>query len=190
MMIRRLGPGDEKELNLLANDPSIRPWIGGFAKGDLDWSSLLHNPNVYALYGHYGGIISTPVMPGLYECHMQVLPAGRGKWAVEMASEVFRRLFCDTDAMELVARIPEYNKAARGMMRLIGAHREHDQDGGWIKDGRIYKVSWYSLTIFDWIRQDPYYHQIHLCAGGHKGKKHVFGKRMALMRAHVGEIDA
>lgn len=188
MGIRRLDARDGKLLNAFANHPSIRPWLGGVVDGPLDWSIFLDDHNVYAFYGEHGGILCIPVMPGLYDCHMQVLPEGRGRWAVNLANEVFYRMFAQTDAMELVARIPEYNKAARGMMRLIGAHHECDQESGWVRNGEPVNVSWYSLTIHDWIRKDPHIRQVNICLGGHKGKTHVFGKRLSLLKARVGGV--
>lgn len=75
---------DADLINRFANDPSIRPFIGG--KGPLDLTAITQGANV-ALFGEYGGFCLSWCAPDTYEIHTLILPEGRGQWAFDWAAQ-------------------------------------------------------------------------------------------------------
>ena len=72
-----------KVVNLAANHPCVRPYLGPESLGELDFSDAVADENNWFLMGKYGGFALAWSAPGVYEVHVFVLPEGRGKWASE-----------------------------------------------------------------------------------------------------------
>lgn len=91
---------DPAVINHFANHPEIAPEIGG---GKLDLSDGVRAPNVF-LFGEHGGTAWMWHGPGVYEGHVMLTKAGRGKWGVEAGRAAIRYL-ADNGARILWARI-------------------------------------------------------------------------------------
>jgi hypothetical protein len=142
-------------INRVINDPTIKPWVAGGIEGDLDVAPVLADPRNVALFGQHGGIIFTWVQPCVYEAHTQVLPAGRGPWALEMAHAALSWLFSGTDALEVLTRVPHGNRAARGLAQAVHGVLEFTNPRGFILGGTFVPADIYSLTIQTWMRTAP-----------------------------------
>lgn len=142
---------DARFLNGVCNHPDVRPFLHG--NGPIDLSPAIANENNLALQGEHGGMIMVQVVKGVYELHTQILPDGRGPWALQMAQACMDWLFSKTNAIEIFTRVPEGNVAAMALTRACGAKLEETvwQDLG---AGPV-KVSIYGGRLQDWIRVAP-----------------------------------
>lgn len=142
-------------INEVVNHPDVYKWVHGNYKGPMDLTPLVLNPYNYLLMGEYGGVMFTMHQPGLYEAHTQVLPAGRGKWTLDMVNACIAWMFTRTDAVELITRVPKGNLGARALVRSIHATFEFRREDGWVMDGKSVYTDMYSLSIQTWMRTAP-----------------------------------
>ena len=136
-------------LNAVANDPSVRPWLGG--EGALDFSQFASDPANVLWEGEGGGFVVLKHEPGLYEVHTLFLPSARGAAAVETSREGLRYMFLATDCVELLTKCPADNPAAIGFARDAGFQLKFTRKGGW-KDG--VDLYFYSLSFDRWVGRD------------------------------------
>lgn len=144
-----------KFLNTLANDPSIAPWIRGTLTGQMDFTTVVEDSKNYALLGEHGGVIFAQLQGGLYEAHTLVLPAGRGKWALDTVNECLKWMFTRTDAVEIMTRVPKGNLGARALVKSIHGALEFRNSKGWVFDHQYVYADIYSLTIQRWMKTAP-----------------------------------
>ena len=109
-----------RRLNRVANHPEVRPYIGGPLAGKLDFTAVVQDPRNILLMSQHGGMVFHQLSPGIYDAHIAVVPEGRGKWALNMTRACFHWMFTRTDALEIMARIPKGNVAARAMATAMG----------------------------------------------------------------------
>ncbi|WP_374407425.1 hypothetical protein [Pelagerythrobacter sp.] len=112
MTIRRTF--DASSLNEVANDPAVRPTLGG--EGDLDLSDLVSDPTNFALVGEHGGFVLTPLSPGNLEVHSMFKP-GRGSATIAAMRSAMEWVFTRTDCVAIWSKVPKSNKAAKGFAR-------------------------------------------------------------------------
>ncbi len=138
-------------LNAVCNHPDVRPFLYG--SGAIDLTPVIQNQNNLAIQGEHGGMLMVQMVKGIWELHTQVLPDGRGPWALEMAQGCVDWLFSRTNAIEVFTRVPDGNVAAMALSRACGARLEEHvlQDLG---AGQM-KVSIYGGRIQDWIKVAP-----------------------------------
>lgn len=142
-------------LNMVVNDPSVYEWSRGAATGRIDLTPVVQNDNNVLLMDEYGGVLFLKHQPGVYEAHTQVLPAGRGKWALDMVNQALSWMFTRTDCVDITTRVPKGNLAARALARAIHGTPEFRLEKGWIKDGQIIYADIFSLRIQDWMSKAP-----------------------------------
>lgn len=140
---------DPHRLNRIINDPSIYPYVKGYAVTPLDISPMLANPRNHALMGEHGGVLFCRHFAGLYEAHTQILPAGRGKWAVGAVKAALHWMFSNTDAIEILTKCP--NKRARALATVIGGTPQWRAKRGWVMDNDPIPVDIYGLSIQSWM---------------------------------------
>lgn len=141
---------DAAHLNRVANDPTVRPMLGGI--GDLDVQGLLSTPSNIALENEHGGFIFVCDDAGRYELHTMFLPSGRGAAVLAAVSEALRFMFTATDCGEVITKVPRANRAAAFMARRAGFRLMFRRDGAW-SDGTA--VEYFSMTLDDWRGLDP-----------------------------------
>lgn len=140
---------DATFINAVVNHPAVRPHVHG-APGPLDLTAVVENPHNLVLTGEHGGMVFVQQVPGVYDIHTQVLPAGRGRWALDMAHACVDWLFSRTNATEVFTRVPVGNLAAKALTMACGAKLEERvwQDlgagPGWVEI--------YSGRLQDWIQ--------------------------------------
>lgn len=132
---------DPVVVNGFANYPAIREMLGG---GDepLDLTPGIRAPNVF-MFGEHGGFCFGWHGPGVYEVHVMLMLAGRGRWGVQ-AGRLAISLMHERGMAHLWGRIhperPEMAVYANACgMRDTGQTNEFD-----IGDG---PVAW---RIFEW----------------------------------------
>lgn len=143
---------DARRLTKIANDPSVKPFLGGPEDEPILLKPIIENPNHVALEAAHGGFVLVQLEPGLYEAHSLFLPEGRGAEAFTAMREALLYMFTRCDCMEIVTMVPDTNPAAAQLTKA-GAFmpwftREHcfPVNGG--PDGATY----YKLSVFDWIQ--------------------------------------
>lgn len=72
---------DPELVNLAANHPNVRPFLGPASLGELDFTDAVADEKNWFLMGEHGGFTLAWSAPHVYEVHVFVLPEGRGKWA-------------------------------------------------------------------------------------------------------------
>lgn len=132
-------------LNAIANDPAVRPWLGG-GTDPIDLTDLAANEVNFVLHADRGGFVYAALGGGLYEVHSLFLPDAPEK--VEAARAGLDFMFTRTDCLEVVTKVPAPNKAALGMVRACGFDKRFVRPGGW--DGDDFTV--YGLTLDRWTQ--------------------------------------
>lgn len=167
---------DAAPINAIVNDPSVYPWVCGQHTGPLDLSPVIADRRNVALFGEHGGMLFHCHQPGYYEIHTQVLPAGRGPWALAMAQACFHYMFCSTDAVDLITRCPKGNLGARSLARAVHLEKDFTNPAGWIMNGVPIAADIYSLGIARWIKM----------AAGLPARGHWFHERLEQEYAQLG----
>lgn len=152
-MIRRHFTADS--LNMVVNDPSVYEFVKGNATGRIDLSSVVKNPDNVLLMDEHGGVLFLKHNPGVYEAHTQVLPAGRGEWALNMANEALDWMFTKTDCMDVMTRIPAGNHAARAMAKNLNGRLEFRLQKGWVQGDEVVHADIYSWQVPGWMANSP-----------------------------------
>lgn len=92
-------------VNALANDPDIRPHVGGDPKLPVDLTEALECERNVCLMGEHGGFLGIWCGPGVYEVHTLIRPQGRGPWALEAARSAISIMFDAYGAKHLWTRV-------------------------------------------------------------------------------------
>src|SRR3990167_10259149 len=142
-------------INRVANHPAIYPWVKGYAQGQLDLAPILADPRHYALMGEFGGVLFVNHQPGLYEAHTQIMPEGRGAWALATVRACLHWIFTRTDCVEVMTRVPKGNLGARALAKAIGGRFEFTNPRGWVMNGDPIPADIFALKIQDWMRDAP-----------------------------------
>ena len=79
---------DAEVVNLAANHPDVRPFLGPASLGELDFEEAVAEDHNWFLMGEHGGFALAWSGPGVYEVHVFILPEGRGKWAAQARQDV------------------------------------------------------------------------------------------------------
>lgn len=94
---------DADAVNRVANDPSVRPFVGG--EGVLDLTAVVRSPLNIVLWGDAGGFVWAWSAPATFEVHTLILPEGRGKWATRAAREAMATMAATYEARHLWTRV-------------------------------------------------------------------------------------
>lgn len=142
-------------VNEVVNHEEVYPWVHGTVVGPLDLTPVVQDPRNVVLWGEQGGAVFIGLQPSIYEIHVQVLPNGRGRWALEMTQAVLRWMFTKTDAMEIVTRVPKGNIGAKVLAHKVGFTKEFDRPDGWVMDHKSVPVGVWSLQLQKWMATAP-----------------------------------
>lgn len=142
-----------ERINRVVSHPDVRPWVGGV--GTLDLTPLVTDFRNVLLMGQGGGVLFQWLEPGLYEAHTQFLPDHRGTEAVQNVKDALRWLFTRTDAVEIVTKVPEPNKAALGLVRAIRGQKLFERADAWPTENGAVAVSFYGLSLMGWAASAP-----------------------------------
>lgn len=145
---------DATFLNEVFNDPDVRPWVGG--EGVIDVTTVVSNPANIALITEHGGWVLAKHETGIYELHTAFLKEGRGRFYVAATLEALRYVFTATDAVEIVTRVPEINRAAAMAARCAGFKERFMRSDAWaLPEGKVCDISFQGLHLDAWTAQSP-----------------------------------
>lgn len=140
-----------ERLNAVVNHPVVRPWVADEAAGVLDMTETVASDNTILLMGEYGGCLCFKMLPGVYEVHTQVVPEGRGQWALDFVRAGAHWMFTHTDAFEILTRVPRGHTAAKALTLAAGMNYEFTRPDGCRFRERVLPVDIYGFRIQDWV---------------------------------------
>lgn len=105
-------------LNRIANDPGVRPMMGGH--GDMDFTAFLADRRNIALQADDGCAFFDWSGPGIYQMHTMWLAAARGKKAKDLIEKMATEMFDLHGARLIWAQTPAGHKPVRLLARLCG----------------------------------------------------------------------
>lgn len=108
-MIRTL---DASLFNRVCNHPDVHPWLG--QEGEIDVTTLVSDPQNYALFFGHGGFILHAGPGASFEVHSQFTPEGR-RSSFEAMRAGMDYMFTRTNAVQLTTFLPDNNPAAKGL---------------------------------------------------------------------------
>jgi hypothetical protein len=149
MELRR--QADAGLINRFLNDPSVYPWVSGGRPFPLDAGPVIAHPDHVVLCSDYGGIIFAKLAVGYYEAHTAVLPEKRGAGTLALGRAALEWMFCRTDAVEILTRVPAGNGAAEAAMRAMRIPVWFTTMPIWPTPAGRVSMSVYKLHLFDWI---------------------------------------
>ena len=146
---------DTARINEIVNHPQVRPWVADLEEGEIDLAAQVANENTIVLLGEHGGFVLWRLLPGVYEVHTQILPNGRGDWALRFVQAGFRWMFTRTDAFEILTRVPAGHLAAKALAVASGFSFEFTADRRYRFRGKDVLVDVYSTQLQDWAARAP-----------------------------------
>ncbi len=108
---------DAALLNVIGNDPRVRPQLGG--EGTLDFTGFLTDPRNVALIGPGGAAFFEWSGPGIYQVHIMFQPGFRGRKALDTVSEMLGWMEAH-GARTFWAQPPIINRPVQLFSRLMG----------------------------------------------------------------------
>jgi hypothetical protein len=143
--------------NQVANDPTVRPWLGG-ADGPVDLAPLIENPAHVALQGEHGGflLVRQDSLGAIYELHTLFKKKGRGKPFFAEARDMFRFMFTRTDCLEIVTKCPDNNPGARMAAATVGFRERFRREAAYkgSEDAEPVGCSFRVFSVDDWFVRD------------------------------------
>jgi hypothetical protein len=137
-------------INEVLNHPSIRPWVANGSE-PIDVSDKVADKRNVLLMGPHGGSMAVFIQPGVYEVHTQILPDGRGRWAMEFLATALDWMMTRTPCYELLTRVPHGHKGAKMAAVLGGFKYEFTREKECRFMDRLVDVDIYSIRIQDWV---------------------------------------
>ena len=141
-----------ERINMVLNHPVVRPYVADMGEGKIDISHLVANESNVLLMGEHGGCLCFCPQPGIYEVHTQVLPSGRGAWALDFVRAGASWMFTHTDAYEIMTRVSHGHVAAKALTLAAGMKYEFTRDDGPSFKGKNPPCDIYSYRIQDWVQ--------------------------------------
>tara|TARA_R110000787_G_scaffold107586_1_gene215595 strand:+ start:79 stop:813 length:735 start_codon:yes stop_codon:yes gene_type:complete len=139
---------EPEDLNRIANDPEVRPWLGG--DGPLDFSTALENIDNVALVSDAGGFVGFDHGAGRYEVHSLFSPSRPRQSAVHAMRDAVVYMFTSTPCVELITKVPTDNRAALGLARIAGFQKRFDGTRNWSRDVEK-QIGFYGLNLDAWV---------------------------------------
>lgn len=143
---------DATLLNRVANDPAVRPWLGG--EGVIDLTATLLNPDHISVVAEHGGFVCFGQGGGRYEVHSMFLPTRATGETVRAMRSAVDYFFTATDGWELITKVPQLNRGALGLARLAGFSRVWTTTLQWSQLER-WLTDVMSLSIDKWAVTNP-----------------------------------
>lgn len=143
---------DARRLNEIANDPDVRPTLGG--DGELDLSPLVADVRNFAYLEQHGAIVCLALGSGVYDIHSMFRPAGRGLAALQVMRDVADALFSTTDCVEARTTVPEDNASAAVMARKVGFKPLFSTRVPWTGGQRV-PADVFGWSLLGWALSSP-----------------------------------
>ena len=144
-------------LNVIAEDPDVKPWLGyeGEAVVDLSWAA--DNPSNYVLMtdDSQGGYLLISKGDGIYEAHSLAVPEVRGRDMLKLMHEGFEFMFLNTDCVEITTMVPDGNVAADHWAKIAGFRPTFRREAFFPLFGEKVGGQFMTLSYADWVGRAP-----------------------------------
>lgn len=162
---------DAEYINQILNHPDIIKWIAPKGIDSLDATPFIEDERNYALKFDGGCFLLHYLEAGIYEVHTQTL--NKGKTVFKAVRDAARYMFLKTPCMELLTKIPDGNKAAKGLAIYAGFKKEFYRKNVWeYQDGERVGIEYHALRYPDWVKNESWLDQygkwFHEKLGEHK----------------------
>lgn len=137
----------------VANDPRVRAGLG-FGTASLSLDAVVGDLNNFAFGDDEGGFVFEGLGGGRYELHTLLSSSVRGRAALARAGEVIGRMFTETDAAEIVTRIPGNLKHADLMARRAGFAEVWTLEDAWPGPDGPTSLRLFSMGLNAWMMRD------------------------------------
>lgn len=137
---------DWKFLNRLANDPAIRPHLGG--EGLIDVKAGVESHSVLAFSNLEGAFVLHPIRPQGYEIHTLFPPHAKFKDTIRLARAVLNEMFIGHDCERIFTQLPVTNTGADYLARACGLRETFIRKGVW--NGEI-DMRYLDLPLDRWL---------------------------------------
>lgn len=138
-------------INAVLNDPHVRPDIAESVSGVVDIAAAVENPQNVLLMGEFGGCFFVKLFGGIFEVHTQTTTQGRGAWVADFARAAGDWMYTQTDAFEIVTRIPAHHRAAKALAIHAGMRYEFTEPMGCTWREEKQDIECYSFRLQDWL---------------------------------------
>jgi RimJ/RimL family protein N-acetyltransferase len=138
-------------VNAVVNDPEVESWVRGPFRGQLDLSPIIADKRNVVLVGEHGFAVFAYRFPGVYEWHAAVRSEGRGWWALAAGRAALDWLFEHTDAIAVLAPIPETNRPARHIAAALGFDLKQILPAAWSTSAVPVELCVYTLLRRDYV---------------------------------------
>lgn len=106
----------------------------------IDLKPTIDNLDNYLLVNDFGGFVVINRMPGIYECHTQFLPDGRGEAVRAAVVDAFDYMFINTDCTRIITKAYKDNPAS------IALSKEFFKE-----EGETEEYYYYSRSYSEWV---------------------------------------
>lgn len=147
---------DHEALDAILNHPEVFQWVAKPEHNTLCSKEIVENGSNYLLLNEdkSGALLFVFQEPCVYEVHTQFLPGARGSAAFKFTCEALDWMFLRTDVMEILTVVPEGNKAADSLARIVGGQLDFSREAAWtMHNGDVVNSNYYGLRYADWIRR-------------------------------------
>lgn len=128
-------------VNRILTDDSIYPFIADDyspAKEEFTALPFLENESVYVLSpNEYSVFVIHPHNSIMYEIHVNILPEGRGRHAIEATGKAFEYIFTETKCEKLICIIPVICENVYSFALKMGMEPEGILKESFLKNGKL-----------------------------------------------------
>jgi hypothetical protein len=146
---------DPKPFNRIANDPDVRPWIGG--SGELDLTNMVTNVNNICLITDQedGGYLLENIGNGHYIAHTNSLKSARGRPMAELMRDGLHYLFTATNCIEISTSVADGNTNAMRWSKFAGFSEVYRRENCFDFNGELVGETFLTMTWLDWVKTAP-----------------------------------
>lgn len=133
---------DKKVISKILRHPKVNPWLVDDLS-PINYSPVIHESIIYLVDDKKTGVTRFDPMNGICcQAHIATVPDMWGK-AVEFSKLSIEWIFKHTGYQKIVAMIPEYNRLAIRVARMVDMKQEGNITSSFLKDWKLH-----SLIIF------------------------------------------
>lgn len=156
MMERSL---DAARANAILNDPDVFRFVSENGNA-LDVTKQIAEKRNFLFLGEHGLTLYLSILPGIFEVHSAALKNGRGSWMLSFAQRSLDAIFTQSDAQEVMTRVPKGNVAATALTKACGFVHEFDSMHECLFDGQKVTPGTWRLSIHDWVKRSRYFAEV------------------------------
>lgn len=166
-------------LQSVIDHPQVRPWLSPDGFGELPLAQVFHEG--IGLEFETGGFFFHRLGDGIYEVHTLFLPGTKN--AFECCQAVAHYMFCGTDCVRIVTKVPADNVPAWRLTEKMGFTQDYVRPQAYNRGGQLHDVKHYALTMDLWARgqRSPQWVKGQCDALGNTAKGSRFLYRWAVM---------